>query len=140
MALAKRAKVSQGYIFEIEAGQSKNPGIETLKKIAQGPRRAGDGAAGVKAKTRSKRHSSSSPKPAAGQALLEALYEVQAEVQALILLLVMKGIISPAELDAAIQNSREAMDVEKTVNPEIAASYAELNRLAEERRRRRKKR
>ena len=72
--------------------------------------------------------------------MLEALYEVQAEVQALVLLLVMKGIISPAELDEAIQSSREAMDVEKAVNREIAASYAELKRLAEERRRRRKKR
>jgi len=90
----------------------------------------------MKAKTRRRR--SSRPRPAAGQALLEGLYEVQAEVQALVLLLVMKKTISPAELDAAIENSRRAMDVEKTVNPEIAASYAELKRRAEVRRRRRR--
>ena len=35
LGLAKRAKVSQGYISEMEAGQSKNPGIETLKKLAR---------------------------------------------------------------------------------------------------------
>ena len=35
LALAKRAKVSQAYISEIEAGQRRNPGIETLTKIAK---------------------------------------------------------------------------------------------------------
>ena len=89
------------------------------------------------AKRRKRRPSRS--RPGAGEALLEALYEVQAEVQALVLLLVMKGTISPAELDAAIENSRGAMEVEKAVNPEIATSYAELKRLAEARRRRRRK-
>jgi hypothetical protein len=89
-----------------------------------------------KAKPRAR--GSSRPRPAAGQVMLEALYEVQAEVQALILLLVMKGTISPAELDAAIENSRGAMEVEKAVNPEIAASYAELKRLADVRRGRRR--
>jgi hypothetical protein len=91
----------------------------------------------MKTKTRMRR--SSRPRPAAGQALREALYEVQAEVQALVLLLVMKKTISPAELDAAIENSRRAMDVEKTVNPEIAASCAELKRRADVGRRRRRK-
>jgi transcriptional regulator with XRE-family HTH domain len=33
--LAKRAKVSQGYLSDLEAGQKKNPGIETLRKIAK---------------------------------------------------------------------------------------------------------
>jgi XRE family transcriptional regulator, aerobic/anaerobic benzoate catabolism transcriptional regulator len=35
LGLAKRARVSQGYISEMEAGQRKNPGIETLKKLAR---------------------------------------------------------------------------------------------------------
>ena len=47
LALAKRAKVSQAYISEIEAGQRRNPGIETLTKIAKGSRRAGDGVVGM---------------------------------------------------------------------------------------------
>jgi transcriptional regulator with XRE-family HTH domain len=33
--LAKRAKVSQGYLSDLEARQKKNPGIETLRKIAK---------------------------------------------------------------------------------------------------------
>jgi transcriptional regulator with XRE-family HTH domain len=35
LALAKRAKVAQAYIWELEAGQKKNPGIETLRKLAK---------------------------------------------------------------------------------------------------------
>ncbi len=35
--LAKKAKVAQGYISSLEAGQKKNPGIETLKKLAKAP-------------------------------------------------------------------------------------------------------
>jgi len=35
LALAKRADVAQAYISEMEAGQKKNPGIETLRKIAK---------------------------------------------------------------------------------------------------------
>jgi transcriptional regulator with XRE-family HTH domain len=33
--LAKRAKVSQGYLSDLEARQKKNPGIETLRRIAK---------------------------------------------------------------------------------------------------------
>jgi transcriptional regulator with XRE-family HTH domain len=33
--LANRAKVSQGYLSDLEAGEKKNPGIETLRKIAK---------------------------------------------------------------------------------------------------------
>lgn len=33
--LAKRAKVSQGYLSDLEARQKKNPGIETVRKIAK---------------------------------------------------------------------------------------------------------
>jgi transcriptional regulator with XRE-family HTH domain len=33
--LAKRAKISQGYLSDLEAGEKKNPGIETLRKIAK---------------------------------------------------------------------------------------------------------
>jgi transcriptional regulator with XRE-family HTH domain len=36
LALAKRAKVTQGYISELEAGAKKNPGIATLRKLAKG--------------------------------------------------------------------------------------------------------
>ena len=32
---AKRAKVSQGYLSDLEARQKKIPGIETLRKIAK---------------------------------------------------------------------------------------------------------
>jgi transcriptional regulator with XRE-family HTH domain len=35
LALAKRAGVAQGYVSEMEAGQKKNPGIETLRKLAK---------------------------------------------------------------------------------------------------------
>jgi transcriptional regulator with XRE-family HTH domain len=35
LALAKRAKVAQAYISEMEAGGKKNPGIETLRKLAK---------------------------------------------------------------------------------------------------------
>ena len=35
LQLAKRAGVAQGYVSELEAGQKKNPGIETLRKIAK---------------------------------------------------------------------------------------------------------
>jgi DNA-binding XRE family transcriptional regulator len=34
-ALAKKSGVAQGYISEMEAGAKKNPGIETLRKIAK---------------------------------------------------------------------------------------------------------
>jgi transcriptional regulator with XRE-family HTH domain len=34
-ALAKQSGVAQGYISQMEAGEKKNPGIETLKKIAK---------------------------------------------------------------------------------------------------------
>lgn len=35
LALAKRAKVPQSYISELEAGDKRNPGIETLRKLAK---------------------------------------------------------------------------------------------------------
>jgi transcriptional regulator with XRE-family HTH domain len=35
LGLAKRAKVAQAYISELEAGDKKNPGIETLRKLAR---------------------------------------------------------------------------------------------------------
>lgn len=35
LALAKKARVAQAYISEMEAGEKKNPGIETLKKLAR---------------------------------------------------------------------------------------------------------
>jgi transcriptional regulator with XRE-family HTH domain len=35
LALAKRSRVAQGYISELEAGREKNPGIETLRKLAK---------------------------------------------------------------------------------------------------------
>jgi XRE family transcriptional regulator, master regulator for biofilm formation len=35
LALAKRAHVAQAYISEMEAGKKRNPGIETLRKIAK---------------------------------------------------------------------------------------------------------
>lgn len=36
LQLAKRAKVAQAYISEMEAGEKKkNPGIETLRKLAK---------------------------------------------------------------------------------------------------------
>jgi transcriptional regulator with XRE-family HTH domain len=35
LELAKRAKVAQAYLSELEAGQKKNPGIETLRKLAK---------------------------------------------------------------------------------------------------------
>jgi transcriptional regulator with XRE-family HTH domain len=35
LELAKRAKVAQGYISDLEAGDKKNPGIETLRKLAK---------------------------------------------------------------------------------------------------------
>ena len=34
-ALEKKSGVGHGYISQIEAGEKKNPGIETLKKIAR---------------------------------------------------------------------------------------------------------
>ncbi len=33
--LAKRAKVAQGYISDLEAGGKKNPGIDVLKRLAK---------------------------------------------------------------------------------------------------------
>jgi len=33
--LAKKAKVDQGYISTLEAGQKKNPGINVLKRLAR---------------------------------------------------------------------------------------------------------
>jgi transcriptional regulator with XRE-family HTH domain len=35
LELAKRSRVAQGYISELEAGHEKNPGIETLRKLAK---------------------------------------------------------------------------------------------------------
>jgi transcriptional regulator with XRE-family HTH domain len=35
LELAKRSRVAQGYISELEAGREKNPGIETLRKLAK---------------------------------------------------------------------------------------------------------
>jgi len=35
LELAKRADVAQAYISEMEAGDKKNPGIETLRKLAK---------------------------------------------------------------------------------------------------------
>ena len=35
LELAKRADVAQAYISEMEAGAKKNPGIETLRKLAK---------------------------------------------------------------------------------------------------------
>jgi transcriptional regulator with XRE-family HTH domain len=35
LQLAKRADVAQAYISEMEAGAKKNPGIETLRKLAK---------------------------------------------------------------------------------------------------------
>jgi transcriptional regulator with XRE-family HTH domain len=35
LALAQKAGVAQAYISEMEAGQKKNPGIETLRKLAR---------------------------------------------------------------------------------------------------------
>ena len=35
LELAKQAKVAQAYISEMEAGQKKNPGIDTLQKLAK---------------------------------------------------------------------------------------------------------
>jgi transcriptional regulator with XRE-family HTH domain len=34
-ALSRRARVAQGYISAIEAGHKRNPGIETLRKLAK---------------------------------------------------------------------------------------------------------
>jgi transcriptional regulator with XRE-family HTH domain len=34
-ALAKRTRIAQGYISELEGGKEKNPGIETLRKLAK---------------------------------------------------------------------------------------------------------
>ena len=33
--LARKSKVAQGYISDLEAGTKKNPGIDTLKKLAK---------------------------------------------------------------------------------------------------------
>ncbi len=35
LELAKRADVAQAYISEMEAGAKKNPGVETLRKLAK---------------------------------------------------------------------------------------------------------
>ena len=35
LALAKRARVAQAYISEMEAGRKRNPGIATLRKLAK---------------------------------------------------------------------------------------------------------
>ena len=35
LELAKRAKVAQGYISDLEAGTKKNPGIAVLKRLAK---------------------------------------------------------------------------------------------------------
>lgn len=39
LALAKRTKVPQSYISELEAGDKKNPGLETLRKLAKALRK-----------------------------------------------------------------------------------------------------
>jgi len=33
--LAKKAKVAQGYISSLEAGEKKNPGVQILRKLAK---------------------------------------------------------------------------------------------------------
>jgi len=43
--LAARAKVTQGYVAQLEMGL-KNP-LDVLQRVRQDPRRAGDGAAGM---------------------------------------------------------------------------------------------
>jgi transcriptional regulator with XRE-family HTH domain len=35
LELAKKSGVAQGYISALESGEKKNPGIETLKKLAR---------------------------------------------------------------------------------------------------------
>jgi transcriptional regulator with XRE-family HTH domain len=35
LALAQRADVAQGYISALEAGQKRNPGVVTLRKLAR---------------------------------------------------------------------------------------------------------
>jgi transcriptional regulator with XRE-family HTH domain len=35
LQLAKRADVAQAYISEMEAGDKRNPGLETLRKLAK---------------------------------------------------------------------------------------------------------
>ena len=35
LELAKKAKVAQGYISALEAGEKKNPGINVLKRLAK---------------------------------------------------------------------------------------------------------
>jgi transcriptional regulator with XRE-family HTH domain len=35
LELAKKAKVAQGYISDLEAGRKKNPGLDALKKLAK---------------------------------------------------------------------------------------------------------
>ena len=35
LALAKRAKVAQGYISQLEAGDKGNPSVATLRKLAK---------------------------------------------------------------------------------------------------------
>jgi transcriptional regulator with XRE-family HTH domain len=35
LGLAKRAKVTQGYISDLEAGTKKNPGINVLRRLAK---------------------------------------------------------------------------------------------------------
>jgi transcriptional regulator with XRE-family HTH domain len=34
LELAKKSKVAQGYISDLEAGEKKNPGIKVLRKLA----------------------------------------------------------------------------------------------------------
>ena len=46
--LAKRAKVTEGYVSELEVGKRKNPALTVLKRLAKAPRRAGLGAPRVK--------------------------------------------------------------------------------------------
>lgn len=35
LALAKRAKINQAYISELEAGSKRNPGVEICRKLAK---------------------------------------------------------------------------------------------------------
>jgi DNA-binding XRE family transcriptional regulator len=35
LQLAQRARVAQGYLSSLEAGRQRNPGIETLRKLAK---------------------------------------------------------------------------------------------------------
>jgi transcriptional regulator with XRE-family HTH domain len=50
LSLAKKAGVAKGYISSLESGEKKNPGIQTLKKLARALGVPVGGAAGMKGK------------------------------------------------------------------------------------------